>query len=178
MLGLSTTDFASLVIAVYAGALSTYLGYRQLLRDRRRIEVFCRPVFEPSPNGRSMEGYVGIRVVNVGHRTIEIIEAWIDLPRGASVQLRSVRSPRWKEIPCLLVDGESVTIRFDEATFGRLVESNGVPERVRVIDNRDNEFSAAVPREVIQFAAEALELERQVERELGTQDDGDDGVPD
>jgi hypothetical protein len=164
-------DLVSGLIAVYAASVSSYLGYRQIIRDRRRIEVFCRPVVEPSRDGSGMEGYIGVRVVNVGHRPVEIIEVWFDFPDGMSAQLTTVDSPRWSSLPSVLNDGASVTARFDEERFGYVVERNGVPDQVRVIDNLDDEYSTPVPQLVIETAAESLSRAREIERELSGETD-------
>jgi hypothetical protein len=166
-------DLVSGLIAVYAASVSSYLGYRQLIRDRRRIVVFCRPVREPSSDGSGMEGYIGVRVVNVGHRPVEIIEVWFDFPDGMSAQLKTVDSPRWSDLPSVLSDGASVTARFDEERFGYAVERNGAPHQARVIDNLDNEYSTPVPPSVIETAAESLSRAREIERELSVETDED-----
>lgn len=152
------------VLAIYGAGLATFLGYREIRRERRSVVVFCRPVLEPSPSGRGMEGYIGVRAVNVGHRPVEIIEAWFHWDQ-MSGQVTSVTSPRWPQLPRVLGDGESITVRYDEESFGRLIESNGMPHSVRVVDSLDNEYSTAVPDSVREVAAEALERAREFERE-------------
>jgi hypothetical protein len=102
---------------------------------------------------------------------VEIIEVWFDFPDGMSVELKTVDSPRWSGLPSVLNDGASVTARFDEERFGYLVEVNGAPDRARVIDNLDNEYSTPVPQSVIDTAAESLSRAREVERELSGETD-------
>lgn len=101
------SEIITLVIAIYGASLSTIIAIREFTKDRRRVKVECFPVILSTGSNMIM-----IRVVNTGHRPIQINQAGLLLSNGQSVtQLQS--SIGIIPLPKKLEDGESLEIMFD-----------------------------------------------------------------
>ncbi len=118
MLFATAHDTVTLALAAWGAALSTALGLRQVIHDRRRVRVIITPTVDASV-GTGYAELWGVRVVNVRQRPVEIRGIGLITPDAARYYAREVglggKEPP-KIVPCTLTDGESVEVYFDIGT--------------------------------------------------------------
>lgn len=99
----------SLVIAIYAAALSTYIIIRDSIKDRRRLKVSCNVEAMQLGSGEPPI-FVVINFTNVGHRPITITNGGFKLSDGR--EYIGYQYPPGVKLPKTLGDGEAIKLTF------------------------------------------------------------------
>jgi len=108
---MDTSEFLTLIIALYGAILSSVVFWRERQKELRTIRVTCDVSFGVSPIGVTGR-YLSIGAVNVGHRPITIIQAGLKLNTGENV-IQPMNDPNFYPIPKKLEDSDSVTVYMD-----------------------------------------------------------------
>jgi hypothetical protein len=112
----------TLAIALWGAALSTLLATRQVLSDRRRVRVVVTPMIDTTqPEGE--EHVWSVRVVNVGHRPVEVLSLGVSTPNSARYHPRTAHRNPVVHMPVALSDGQSIEQIFrisDDFTRGQV----------------------------------------------------------
>lgn len=146
---MSESEIITLVIAIYGASLSTIIAIREFTKDKRRVKVTCNYAMVFPPGSSKSWGFISIRVVNIGHRPIQINQAGILLSDGKSVtQLESKIGII--PLPKKLEDGESFEIMFDADKIEQTLE-NYENKKVKftkayVSDVEGNKYTSRLPK--------------------------------
>lgn len=139
---MSINEVLTLIFALYGAGLATFLGIRELVKERRRIRILLQYV------GWG-EVYI-LRIVNIGQRPITIqsvsmfvknthkevgISNYEPIQDGFVFSMESA-----KNLPVKLEDGESVELLFSELVQGMLQRNKG-DFNLRVYDIEGNCYS-------------------------------------
>jgi hypothetical protein len=112
---MSLLDIVQLIIAIWGAVLATYLGVRELRKERRDIRVYL--------DLHAREGKLQVVVANLGHRPTTIVNvAALVIPRKPSKSgylppkpFSPITTPDGKpvELPVLLDDGDTAYFVMD-----------------------------------------------------------------
>jgi hypothetical protein len=106
-MNMGLNDIFTLIIAVYGAVIATFLGIRELKRDKRRIIVIIEYV--------AFYERAQITITNIGHRPITITEVnmsvkqgdyWEQVPRNVLF----FANPEDVTFPITINDGEYITL--------------------------------------------------------------------
>lgn len=125
----SIIGWGTLALAAWGGVLSTILGWKTFIADRRRLRVTCSVAFTSPPVGGTWK-FLLVEAVNVGKRPVEIKSAGILLCDGGTFIQRSSRvgpQPFGRR----LSDGESASFFFDWDALRSFVASHGPDESLK-----------------------------------------------
>ena len=155
-------DTVALVLGIYGALLSTALGVYQCLRDRRRLLVTSGTLITVDAEDELLM-VLEVRVINEGHRPVQIRKGGTILPDGSDFvpYMRRPAIPRpVLEAPVLLEDGQSVSFYFDARSFNG---EEWLPTAVYVQDFADRKYVTALShderatlRDLVQKATQAL----------------------
>lgn len=132
----------ALLVAIYAALLSTILGIREFLKERRRILIILEYV--------AFYERAQLRIVNTGHRPITITKVgmsllmtqdshkyWEDVPANSVLGSPFDNSDEGEELveplPAVVQDGEQVTLPLSGVVSMTLLE-NGMKAEIFVYD--------------------------------------------
>jgi hypothetical protein len=143
-----TKDWITAIVATYGAILSSYLAFREILKERRKIKIILEYV--------EVRDIVLLIVANGGHRPVKIIDIKIcisqegangkeymkDVPHAA---LFNIPNP---EIPKLLGYGESVIYELQPVLSDRLIGNYilGGKVNVSLFDAEGNEYTKVEER--------------------------------
>jgi hypothetical protein len=144
------TQLATLIIAAYGAALSTFLAFMQLVRGTRGIAVYCRMAVAAAPGGGVWE-FVVVQAVNKRARPVTITEAGLRMSNRRFFTQAASNMGR-KPLPAKLDFGDAVEIRFDLPELEKVMTEErpaGVAlSRAFVRDAEGKEYDSRLPREL------------------------------
>jgi hypothetical protein len=141
MMKMTTSEIVTLLLAIYGASLSTYLGAREIQKERRRIKIFLEFA--------DWVERAQITIVNVGHRPITITEI------GMSMKPLKIRGSQYEGIPTdslysgegnyphlpkTLEDGEHITLPLS-SVVSREVGEGSTQIKLSVYDAEGNVFN-------------------------------------
>jgi hypothetical protein len=101
-------DIATLALATWGAALSTFLGFTELRKQKRRLRVVCEYV--------AFSERAQLVIINVGHRPVTVASVSIGAKMGddwesvPSIAMFDDKNP----FPLTLSDGEHITLPLVE----------------------------------------------------------------
>jgi hypothetical protein len=142
MNNITWVDIVTLIIAIWGAGLSTFLGIREFLKDRRKIQIFLEHVYWTER--------IQLRIVNTGHRPITIQDIsmrvytvsedpeyknklghWEGMPKDI---LLSYDNPEEVRLPITINDGEQAIIPLSDYV-GSTIFRKGSKADIQVVDN-------------------------------------------
>jgi hypothetical protein len=116
-------DWITAILALYGAALSSYLAYREIMKERRQIKMTLQYV--------EFREIAQLIIVNSGHRPITITEIAAAVSRKDSdgkeypegVPSNALFNTVTPEIPKLLNDGQTVIYELGPVLSGLVMES-------------------------------------------------------
>jgi hypothetical protein len=109
MAAIETKDIITFCIAVYGAALSSFVFYRSLVRERRWIVIKQTAAFYTYPQGLGPP-MASIEVINRGHRPVVVNGPQFQLPNGQNMLL--INADGMQAFPKRLEDGEKAEVRM------------------------------------------------------------------
>jgi hypothetical protein len=99
-------QWVTAAVALWGAGLSSFLAWRQIQRDRRRLQVRLSFGVAGVP-GSEGRGIVSIDVANAGHRPVEVRQLYFLLPDGK--QLVFLNMETTPKLPHKLDEGQSIS---------------------------------------------------------------------
>ena len=119
---MQTTDWITAIVALYAAVISSYLGYREIQKERRRIKLILEYI--------SFTEIVQLIIVNSGHRPVTITEIAMAISiKGTDgkeytegVPSNALFDPVDPGFPKLISDGQTIIFKLGPVLIGEIME--------------------------------------------------------
>jgi hypothetical protein len=106
---IGTKDIITFIIALYGAVLSSFVFYRSIVRERRRIVIRQTAAFYTYPQGLGPP-MASIEVTNHGHRPVVVRAPQLELPNKKNMAL--INADGIQDFPKRLDDGETAGVRM------------------------------------------------------------------
>jgi hypothetical protein len=117
-------------LAIYGAVLSTILGVRELIKERRRLLIFLQ-------YGEFGDNY-SIIITNIGHRPITLLDISMEIPRERVPQ--SIITQFDDPFPVTLSDGQHIIIRLSPKLSNEIYQAKE-NIRIAVYDTENRTYS-------------------------------------
>lgn len=157
---MSLLDVATIIVATYGALLSSYLGYRELSKNKRKIKIILEHVY--------WEERFQITVVNIGYRPITIAGIAIAIPYenyDGYMPLPSEFILGNDPFPETLLDGASMVIRLSNEildVYSYALSNKEYKPKITVFDAEGNKYTK-YGRQDLDVKWQAINKEKKME---------------
>jgi hypothetical protein len=124
---IGTKDIITFIIALYGAVLSSFVFYRSMMREQRRIVIRQTSAFYTYPQGLGPP-MASIEVANHGHRPVVVNAPQLELPGKKNMLL--IKADGIQDFPKRLEDGESAGVRMQYDVIAESLREAGYSGRI------------------------------------------------
>ena len=115
---MSIENWLTLSLAMYGAILSSILGIREIMKEKRSIAIFLE--YLPWHHSYS------VVITNIGHRPITIMDMYVFIPELGALK----RSAFWDDesiypFPITLTDGQHISIKIQQNLGDSIYKADG-----------------------------------------------------